>query len=262
MLQYPTPADLHYGDVADSSIPQGSSQWGPGRSDSSHPAVNPDADDRQRAQQQRASQSLPTNYSPATAYTSRDSYPAQAQSHYSGPYSQPYPSSSVNYVQPPYDFGEYPVSRALMCDQTEYSPTIIRSMQSTPTPVDIILPMQLIHSILLPLILCLSTPMSMRGTSPRTALYAPHSRVNISTAWYLFLPATRPMMIVLVTMSTMLNSQPHQFSHPPAPPSSAMLSWRPLRQSLSRSITALLPFLAFPCRLRLLNMNYLRPWVD
>jgi hypothetical protein len=124
MLQYPTPADLHYGDVGDTTLPQGGSQWGPGRTDSSQPAVNADADDRQRAQQQlraSANQSLPTNFTPATAYTSRDSYPAQAQSHCSssGQYgypSQPY-SSSVNYVQPPYDFGEYPVSLApFVCD--------------------------------------------------------------------------------------------------------------------------------------------------
>jgi hypothetical protein len=88
-------------------MPQGGSQWEP-RPDSSQSAVNADSDDRQRAQQQRA----PTNYTPATAYTSRDPYPAQAQSHCAGPYgypSQPY-SSVVNYVQPPYDFAEYPMN--------------------------------------------------------------------------------------------------------------------------------------------------------
>jgi hypothetical protein len=112
MAQYPTPSDLHYGDVADTITPQGPSQWGPAHPDSSQLAVNADSDDRQRAQQQRA----PTNYTPATAYTSRDPYPAQAQSQCTGPYG--YPSqqyaSAVNYVQPPYDFGAYPVSRVTL----------------------------------------------------------------------------------------------------------------------------------------------------
>ena len=100
MLQYPTPDDLHYPHVPDTD-----SQWGPPRPDT-------DEDDRQRAQQQRA----PTNYTSATAYTSRDPYPAQAQSHCSGTYA--YPSqqytSPVNYVQPPYDFAAYPVSRVVL----------------------------------------------------------------------------------------------------------------------------------------------------
>jgi len=116
MLQYPTPSDLRYGDVGDTSMPQGSTKWGPGRPDGSQPAVNGDADDRQRAAQQlRASQQLLSNYTPATTdmVTLRDSYPDPAQSHCSGQY--PYPSqsypSSVNYVSPPYDFAKYPVSR-------------------------------------------------------------------------------------------------------------------------------------------------------
>ncbi|KAN0141550.1 hypothetical protein V8E53_000012 [Lactarius tabidus] len=99
------PSDPHNGDVSDTTVPQGGSQWGSGRPDPSQPAVNADSDDRQRELQQRA----PTNYIPATAYTSRGPYPAKAQSHCSGPYpypSQPY-NSTVNYVQPPYDFAEY-----------------------------------------------------------------------------------------------------------------------------------------------------------
>lgn len=186
MIQYPTPADLHYGDVADTTLPQGGSQWGSGRPDTSQSAVNADADDRQRAQQLRASasQSLPPNFTPATAYTSRDSYPAQTQSHsaqYGYP-SQPY-TSGVNYVEPPYDFGEYPVSlsRPPLCDPDRvFTDPIIRAMRSTPTSVDPIPLMQLIPSILL-LIPCLSIHPSMLGTSPRTATSAPRSRVNTST---------------------------------------------------------------------------------
>ena len=128
MLQYPTPSDLRYGDVANTTMPQGGTQWGPGRPDSSQSAVNCDTDDRQRAQHSRTTQSLPSDYTPATTYTatSRDSYPAQAQSHCSGQYpypSQPY-ASTVNYVLPPYDFAEYPVSRHFVpfITKTEYSP--------------------------------------------------------------------------------------------------------------------------------------------
>jgi hypothetical protein len=129
MHQYPTPSawpsDMCYGDV-NITVPQGGTQWGPGHPDSSHSSVNCDADDRQRAQHLRASQSLPSNSTPATTYTatSRDSYPAQAQSHCSAQYPyplQPHPST-VNYVLPPCDFAEYPVSRYfVLCDETEYS---------------------------------------------------------------------------------------------------------------------------------------------
>ena len=97
MAQYPTHSDLHYSDVADNV-----SYWGSGRPDTSQSAVNTDSDDRQRPQQQRAQ----TNYTPATAYT------AQAQSHCYPYPSQPY-TSAVNYVQPPYDFAAYPVSRVV-----------------------------------------------------------------------------------------------------------------------------------------------------
>ena len=124
--QYPTHSDLPYGDVTDTTMPQGGTQWGSGRPDASQTALNSDSDDRQRVQQIRASQ-YPSNYSPATTYsvTSRDSFPAQAQSHCSGQYpypSQPYQSVAVNYSLPPYDFAEYPVSASYPCDQTEYSP--------------------------------------------------------------------------------------------------------------------------------------------
>ena len=267
MHQYPTPSDLRYGDVANTTMPQGGTQWGPGRPDSSHSAVNNDADDRQRAQHLRASQSLQSNYTPATAYTatSRDSYPTQAQSHCSTqyPYSQPYPST-VNYVLPPYDFAEYPVSRYVLCvTRPSIHCAITRSMQATSTTVDSIPPMdqqQLITSIL-PLILFLTIPprMTPQGTSPRTAPYAPHSTVNISTAWCPFLLATRTMKIASRTMSTTPSPQSRQFSPLPALPSCAMLSWRPLRQSLNTSIMALLPFLPLPCRPHpLLNMIRLR----
>jgi hypothetical protein len=272
MHQYPTPSDLRYGDSANTTMLQGGTQWGPGRPDSSHSAVNYDAGDRQGAQHLRASQSLPSNYTPATTYTatSRDSYPVQAQSHCSPQYpypSQPYPSA-VNYILPPYDFAEYPVSRYFVLCVTRPSihRAITRCMQATSTTVDSIPPMdqqQLITSIL-PLILSLSTPtrMTRQGTSPRTAPYAPHSRVNISTAWSPFL-ATRTMRIALRTMSTMPNPQSHQSSRLPALPSWAMLSWRPLRQSLSTSIMALLPFLALSCRPQpLLNVNHLRLSLD
>ncbi|KAH8990847.1 hypothetical protein EDB92DRAFT_729603 [Lactarius akahatsu] len=128
MLQYPTPSDLHYGDVGDTSMPQGGTQWGPGRPDSSHPAVNADTDDRQRAQQLRASQHPPSNYTPATTYmiTSRDSYPAQAQSYCSGQYaypSQSYPAT-VNYVSPPYDFAEYPINAVNAHHGGQYPPHV------------------------------------------------------------------------------------------------------------------------------------------
>ncbi|KAH9023339.1 hypothetical protein EDB85DRAFT_327538 [Lactarius pseudohatsudake] len=126
MLQYPTPSDLHYGDVGDASMSQGGTQWRPGRPDSSQPAVNADADDRQRAQQLRASQHPPSNYTPATTYmiTSRDSYPAQAQSYCPGQYtypSQSYPAT-VNYVLPPYDFAEYPINAVNAHHGGQYPP--------------------------------------------------------------------------------------------------------------------------------------------
>lgn len=147
MLQYPTPADQRYTGVDNATMPQGGTQWGPGRPDSSQSAVNCDADDRQRAQHSRASQSLPPNYAPVTTYTatSRDSYLAQAQSHCPGQYA--YPShpipSAVNYVQPPYDFGEYPVSSYFVPRVTRPSihRSIIRSKLPTPIMVDNIPPM-------------------------------------------------------------------------------------------------------------------------
>jgi len=143
---------------------------------------------------------------------------------------------------------------------------ILRSMPSTPIRVDSFPPMhqqQLITSIL-PLTLSLSTPcMTPRGTSPRTAPYAPHSRVNINTAWCPFLPATRTMTTASGTIRTIRNPKFRRCSRLPALPSSATLSWRPLRQSLNPLTMALLPFLAFTCRPHpLLNMIRLRPSLD
>ncbi|KAI9450536.1 hypothetical protein BJY52DRAFT_1191761 [Lactarius psammicola] len=90
-------------------MPQGGTQWAHGRLDSPQPAVN-----------------LAADYTPATTYmiTSRDSYPAQAQSHCSGHYpypSQPYPSS-LNYVLPPYDFAKYPINEVNGHHVGQYSP--------------------------------------------------------------------------------------------------------------------------------------------
>jgi hypothetical protein len=72
MLQHFMPSDLHYSDVADTTVLQGSFQWGSGHPDPSQPAVNTDLDDCQRTQQQ----CTPINYTPATAYTLHDPYPA------------------------------------------------------------------------------------------------------------------------------------------------------------------------------------------
>jgi hypothetical protein len=173
MLRY-LPSDLHYGDVDDTTLPQGGSPWGPGCPDSSQPAVNTSANHSQRAQQlvrACASQLLPTNH------TSHDLYPAQAQrqcsssEQYAYSSSRPY-SSRVNYSDPLHYFAENPVSIVPLFQQTEYSLTIIRSIRLTPTRVDTIPPMQLIPNIL-PLIPCLSIPPSMWGISPGTSLLFP-----------------------------------------------------------------------------------------
>jgi hypothetical protein len=47
MLQHFMPSDLHYSDVADTTVLQGSFQWGSGHPDPSQPAVNTDLDDCQ-----------------------------------------------------------------------------------------------------------------------------------------------------------------------------------------------------------------------
>lgn len=115
MVQYPTRSDLYYPDVPDTTMPQGGSQWGSARPDSSQPAVNADSDDRHRAQHWQQ-QCAPTNHTTTTTCTLRDPYPAQAQGHcYAYPL-QPY-TSMGNYMQCPYDFAEYPVSRVALDDQ-------------------------------------------------------------------------------------------------------------------------------------------------
>jgi hypothetical protein len=180
-----TPSDLRYPDSFTNSA-----FWAPPPpgSDSSHPAVTRDSDDRHGPPRLRPNQL--SSAAAAFGLTQRDSYPTQSQTDCPGQY--PYPPqhyiSTVNYTAPPFDLAEYPVSNDIPRDlRAIHRPLFRSSLEVPPTTTDSIQPRPPpqwpVTSILLQIPPPFNPPPTKpRGTFLRTATTVYHSMANINKA--------------------------------------------------------------------------------